>query len=984
MTASHMTQHLDNHPLVDIVKLFDNDFSKDSEHQKQFFQKIAQLFLDDASQTRADITKIAGFLLQITNDETGCKGLLAAGDAFVRQYQSDKALECYEKLKSDLLLLSGDRVDALFIQMAIKYSKVSTAKQNTAQVVDILNDALTRAVKQKDMASQALIQMHLAKNEWLLNRYDKAIKTFQTGWALAGQCNDARLMGAAISFKIFFSFWQGRYKSVISHYEASVSDIEKYPQTGFPSLVTITVGQCYTYVGQITQGLGMLDALENSCREAGDLQNAAFATASINTAFLMIDSVDEALRQVEKTYAQIHQTKNDYIGLLAEGFLAYLHYLKGNTTVSVSFLKKFVHKCQKINIDILHHRPYVLELCWAMEKGQYPKIFGLSLAKEVTKLISGRNVFLKGLAYRYKALLEIRSQSPSDQILDSLLQSLYWLEISGHELEMIHTRMELLRRYLMENDETNLQKTKEQISSRLSQYHPDIIPGDLRGIFMGKPDTPGVSSIVLNFVSDIIHLSDTKELLQKILSALNQLTGSERGAVFLLNPDVHTSSSAPALLLRASKNLTMDQVNDPDFESSMGLIEQVAAAGSSQKPVIQNEVPGTSIRSRICVPICFKQSMIGVLYLDNRLLRSVFQTSDMPWFSFFVFQLAMVIDHVSTCETLSGLELKLQKERQYVQEPSWPTARFSHIVGDSAAVRKMLYLVEQVAATDAKVLIMGETGVGKELVANAIHHQSLRKHQPFIKANCSALTETLINSELFGHEQGAFTGAASRRIGRFEQADGGTLFLDEIGDLPMGVQVNLLRVIQNAEFERVGGNETIHSDFRLIVATNQDLGRQVEAKKFREDLFFRLNVFPIQVPPLRERKEDIPLLVRHFVHQFSKKMNRKIKKIPVEEMDKLMAYAWPGNIRELENTIERALVLNHSPIFRVADLTTGACLPEYVGHGHTLAENERNHILWALEQKNWKVRGADGVAQFLDIHPSTLTARMKKLGIRRP
>lgn len=330
------------------------------------------------------------------------------------------------------------------------------------------------------------------------------------------------------------------------------------------------------------------------------------------------------------------------------------------------------------------------------------------------------------------------------------------------------------------------------------------------------------------------------------------------------------------------------------------------------------------------------------------------------------------------------LQPKPERDILFINEQYQTHDHFKGIIGESIAMKQVLAQVEQVAKTDTTVLILGDTGVGKELIANAIHHNSLRNLKPFICANCSALTESLINSEMFGYEKGAFTGANSRRIGRFEQADTGTIFLDEIGDLPITVQVNLLRVIQSREFERVGGNQTLKSDFRLIAATNRNLEKLVEYRSFRADLYYRLNVFPIIIPSLKDRKEDIPLLIDHFIKKYSHKLNKPISRIPDEELDKMMVYHWPGNVRELENVIERGIILSNSSIFITPELSSYARVKKNNRDDLSLEENERCHILWALKQTSWKVRGKDGAADMLKINYSTLNTRMKKLGIKRP
>jgi PAS domain S-box-containing protein len=326
---------------------------------------------------------------------------------------------------------------------------------------------------------------------------------------------------------------------------------------------------------------------------------------------------------------------------------------------------------------------------------------------------------------------------------------------------------------------------------------------------------------------------------------------------------------------------------------------------------------------------------------------------------------------------------KLQLENVYLQEEIKTQYNFGEIVGASAAIKKVFQRIEQVAATDSTVLLLGETGTGKELVARAVHRMSRRKDRVLIKVNCAALPAGLIESELFGHEKGAFTGALARKIGRFELANGGTIFLDEIGDLPLDLQTKLLRILQEGEFERVGGTQTLKADIRVIAATNRDLEKAIAEAKFRSDLFYRLHVFPIHIPPLRERKEDIPLLVGYFARRYGSKFGKKIETIPQKTMYSLQAYPWPGNVRELENVIERAVIIN-----RGAQLALGDWIPRphIATNGKrllTIEELERNHILEMLELTGWRVSGETGAAKVLGLKPTTLEARMKKLGIKR-
>ena len=342
------------------------------------------------------------------------------------------------------------------------------------------------------------------------------------------------------------------------------------------------------------------------------------------------------------------------------------------------------------------------------------------------------------------------------------------------------------------------------------------------------------------------------------------------------------------------------------------------------------------------------------------------------------------IDKLNAYTEIEQLKHQLEAETAYLQEEIKLEHNFESIIGRSAALQYVLYKVEQVAAADTTVLVLGETGTGKELVARAIHNNSLRRARPLVKVNCATLPENLIESELFGHERGAFTGAQSRQTGRFEVADGASIFLDEIGEMPLELQAKLLRVLQDGEFERLGSARTIKVDVRVIAATNRDLEAEVRQGRFREDLFYRLNVFPISLPPLRDRTEDIPLLAEFFVDKVSKRMGKSIELIPAKVMQKLQDYPWPGNVRELENVIERAVIISSGPKLRLADELAGSAHKVTPTPLKSLQEMEKDHIMRVLDQTNWRIDGLQGAALILDMHPSTLRSRMRKLGIQKP
>ncbi len=463
------------------------------------------------------------------------------------------------------------------------------------------------------------------------------------------------------------------------------------------------------------------------------------------------------------------------------------------------------------------------------------------------------------------------------------------------------------------------------------------------------------------------------------------------------------------------------------FEQQTSYIEEgpreadcpAEAAVKTRRPAIFDEAdlrrlcPGSTVAQRLLdqgvknfcsLPLLFRDQVLGALNL-GRSSHVPFGDDEIELVHDVAQQIAIAVENASAYRQISQLKDKLAKEKLYLEEEIRTEHNFNEIVGESGALRRVLKEVETVAPTGSTVLIRGETGTGKELIARALHELSPRRGRTFVKLNCAAIPTGLLESELFGHEKGAFTGAISQKIGRFELAHEGTLFLDEVGDIPPELQPKLLRVLQEQEFERLGSTKTIRVNVRLVAATNRDLGQMASSGQFRSDLYYRLNVFPVPLPPLRERRDDIPRLVRHFANAVARRMGRRIETIPADAMDELITYPWPGNIRELENVIERAVILSPGTELRinVSDLkasnprpAAGDVQPAVLraGNAHssqpkrnngvTLADAEREHILGVLVATEWVLGGPNGAAARLAMKRTTLQSKMKKLGIARP
>jgi formate hydrogenlyase transcriptional activator len=495
--------------------------------------------------------------------------------------------------------------------------------------------------------------------------------------------------------------------------------------------------------------------------------------------------------------------------------------------------------------------------------------------------------------------------------------------------------------------------------------------------------------LLLEINNAVVTQLDFRQLFKQIAASLRRVLQQDYLSLALYDRERQTFR-VHALDFPASKGLMQEEMIIPFQEAPAGRALKEGCslvfgrADLEQLDVsVSRKLLAEGIQSHCAVPMVSRDQPIGTLNV-GRLEENGFTPAEVDLLAQVAGQIALAVENALAYRQIEELKDKLNEEKLYLQDEIRTEYRFAEIVGSSQAIKNILRQVEIVAPADTTVLIQGETGTGKELIARALHNLSNRKEGTFVKLNCAAIPSGLLESELFGHEKGAFTGAVAQKVGRFELADGGTLFLDEIGDIPPELQPKLLRVLQEQEFERLGGTRTLRVNVRLVAATNRDLTQMVADRQFRSDLYYRLNVFPLALPPLRERREDIPSLVRYFVQQHARRLKRTIESIPAEAMTALTRYPWPGNVRELENFIERSVLLSPGPVLRVAveDLKAPLDVPDSTAT--TLADAEREHILAALNQTSWVIGGPSGAAARLGMKRTTLISRMQKLGITRP
>ena len=496
--------------------------------------------------------------------------------------------------------------------------------------------------------------------------------------------------------------------------------------------------------------------------------------------------------------------------------------------------------------------------------------------------------------------------------------------------------------------------------------------------------------VLLEVTNTLVSELDIRDLFPSLITCLRRAVPHEYSSLVLLVPETG-QLRLHARVFEGGREMLTEGSTAPIDESPAGkAVESKHAELFDLEALRRYRIPAVQrlieagVQSVCCVPLITPTRVLGTLNVGSS-RENAFGPADVNFLSQVAAQAAIAIENAMAYQEIEDLKEQLSKEKLYLEDEIRTDRNFGEIVGDNQAFKHVLDQVATVAATDASVLILGETGTGKELIARAIHELSTRRERTFVKLNCAAIPTGLLESELFGHEKGAFTGAIAQKVGRFELAHHGTLFLDEVGDIPLELQPKLLRALQEHEFERLGGTRTIKVDVRLVAATNRDLTEMISERQFRMDLYYRLSVFPVSIPPLRERSDDVPKLVRYFTQKYARRMNKPIESISQQTMDALMRYSWPGNVRELENLVERAVILSRGTTLDIPRSEFRGA-PEALADSAgltTLEDAEREHIRRTLEQTNWVVGGAGGAAVKLGMKRTTLQSKMKKLGIVR-
>ncbi|WP_161626864.1 sigma 54-interacting transcriptional regulator [Desulfospira joergensenii] len=844
-----------------------------------------------------------------------------------------------------------------------------------------LNRALRLSESVDDPVREIRLRVLMAKSYMKTVKNEEAAKFLEAAWQMLSEYDfpaEVKLQVAMVNSELFF--WQGHIDKAIDRYESVIGSHEELPSDVETLKSYIKLGWTYGVAGETARGIGLIRGVRKKAREMKAQELERYATLVIVIVLSDAGRIDEGEVFLKEIFETPEERLDNYILWPGNGKRAYFAYCRGDYENAFKYQDLAWQNSKALGTP--HHRgPDNIEIMLGLEEmGMVHPEWNFEY--DINRLMNWPDIYMQGVAYRFRALKAFRGKGSSESVEADLKKSISLLTQSGARIELSHALVLMARVRIEEKKIPVAEKLLKRAWEVFSKVNPDLFPKDL------KPYLDRSSKNAL-WVESLLEVGDAlsstrnrNELLGRIIRQAMRIAGAERGAIFLRQDQ--------DLEMVASRNLAPSEISPRAFAGQMSLIEEVFGSGTEivkKAEVCQPSEVGkySSMGWTGCFPIRMKTRVLGVIFMDRGPTRLQLPEDEISLLRIISNQAAVALENMEAYEEIIDLKSELEAETHFYRESFEPGLFKSQMIGRSEPFKKMLNLISKVAKSDSTVMITGETGVGKDMVAQAIHQHSNRSSGPFIAVNVVSLSPELIASELFGHEKGAFTGASQTRKGRFELASRGTLFLDDIDAFSPDIQAKMLRVLETKEFERVGGAHTLKTRFRLIAASNRDIEDLVEQKLFRSDFYYRLNVFPIRVPALRERAEDIPGLARYFMEMFAKKFKKQFDRISKNDMDALMNYHWPGNIRELRHVIERAVLLSRKGrlVIPPLDECLSAGMGEDSGKIISLREMEARHILKALDRCRGKVSGKGGAAELLELKPTTLYSKMKRLGIER-
>jgi transcriptional regulator with GAF, ATPase, and Fis domain len=936
-------------------------------------------------------TKILVRLMEKAGLETEAaqQNILIAEKAVVDGHQ-DKAWR-YFKQAADRLMkqMESDVNKTLFLSVVLNFSNLSfLLSQGLTSLEQYLHKAHDIANAVGDQRSHALINLHLGRLFYFSGRRTDAMAALSVGLTEVEEIGDEDIFGQAAGFLGIFYYMQGLFIEALPHLEKAADAYmkETHIHTMNP-VAPVFFSFCLAYLGEFHRAIGSLDCNWRMAKENSDHFLAATLRIILSTILYIIKKDDEAEFHLKEGLKEARHTKNALALYFAAAPLS-LKNMHSNDGVSKAY--DILHRAFKNAAASGFIRqlssPWIVELFYEFERYGFEPLPQLSIQEIKERAVNENNIHIQGVILRLEAQENFHKNNPVNAILIDLEKSQRILEQSGDIVQLSKSLIQTARIELSMGNRKIGIESLNRARTTLGGYADIFFPEDLRHLLdpgrHGKYSPEAPQESVEKFIElseSIFPLHEQDEILTRTVIAVNRFFGAERGGLFWFPGGKMIKTPE----LRASCNLTAYDINATSFQPNLALIKK---AFSEKRPVIkrrivsQSKPSSKSIKAILCLPVEVRGKPRAILYHDNSYLEDCFDSLNAATISRMMRHISQRIDRIYDYFQIREERNTLMVERTLSER----TLENQRLVYESQVMIDIIKKIDIVARSDSTILFLGETGVGKELMARRVHAMSPRHSKPFIVVDPTSIPETLIESELFGHEKGAFTGAEQQKKGRLELADKGTLFIDEIGELPKSIQVKLLRAIQERQFYRVGGTRMYCSDFRLIAATNRNLAAEVASGNFREDLYYRINVVPFRIPALRERPGDIPVLAAFLLKGFSHKYKRPNIKIDAETERLMKQYEWPGNVREMKNIIERATLLSTGDKLEV-DLSSIANIDPENSFADlpTLHELEKRYIQFVLNKANGKMGGSGGASEMLGINRTTLYARMKKLGMRR-
>lgn len=897
---------------------------------------------------------------------------------YLSEGSADHALQC-ELSAIELLKRqkpSKDR-DKLFISSVIGLSGIYIRiSQAHPEIITLLRVAKKLALGMGDKRSSVIIDLHLGRYYFMSNKLSETLDALHKAVKELDGLMDDDMRDQAGQFVGLYYYLQGKYSEASEHLEKAVHTSSNTISGSTDNIQLLFYAFSCACTGQFHKAIGILDAGWRRAFSRSEFEQAFHARAILGYILLMCGRTDEALDHLKASRSHEWKNPNAFGRWITEAGFALESFRSGCIRESYDILRALLSEDFHIR---QYPVPAFFEMLAEFDRRKYPAIKDLSYEQERLRILKGPNVHLKGAAFRIMAQNAASSSPANPLIARYLSESEKNLVLSGDPVELAKTYAEFARYYIRRQKKEKASdyaiKAWENFSGLGDIYLPDDIKHLLTGDSKSRPINTvrdDITARLIKMIGDIIPTYDSESLFEKVLSATAGFFNAERSALFFF-----TKGPANAPTLKASQSISKDEVDAPPFRSALSLI---FSARKARVPLCKKLIDKNGAeRTALCIPVEAGPDSDGVMYFESFLIEGAITdpSGSVP---------GLLMDMASDAlKKIMGLEAARNMINSLPEKNMHRSRNSSddEIIAKSSVMTGMLSELDKVASTDASILVTGETGTGKELIARRIHNKSKRNGGPFITVNIAGIPETLIESELFGHEKGAFTGADSRYIGRIEQAHTGTLFIDELGEIPISVQIKLLRVLQDGTFNRLGGGRSIKSDFRLVTATNKDIEAEIEKGGFRRDLFYRINTFHIRVPPLRERQTDIVLISETFIRRFTKEFNKPPVELTREQEEALENYPWPGNVRELRNVIERSILLSERNSINLAlPVMQDQQNKDIFSGTPTLDELQRRYIKQVIEMAGGRISGKNGASAILGMKRTTLNARMKKLGIR--